>query len=263
VFIEIGEHRLEILDIAPQVLTQKPPIVLLHEGLGCVAMWRDFPQALATATGARVVAYSRYGYGQSTPLPAGQRNVLNARFMHSEAIETAPLVFAKLGLEKPFLVGHSDGGSIALIHAASFPNAVSGIVAMAPHCFVEDVSVQSIALARATFETTDLPLRLSKYHRDAAATFYGWNDVWLSEAFRQWNITKILSQISCPVLAIQGEGDEYGTMAQIEAIQNEISTAQLLKLAQCGHSPWKDARELVVAKIAALYALRSEVKSNF
>jgi pimeloyl-ACP methyl ester carboxylesterase len=257
-FIEIGTHRLEILDIAPPVSDHKtypkPPIVLLHEGLGCVAMWRDFPQALATATGARVVAYSRYGYGQSTPLPAGARSVRNAHFMHDEAIETAPQVFEKLGIEKPVLVGHSDGGSIALICAATYPSAVSGVVVMAPHCFVEDISVTGIAQARHTFEITDLPQRLSKYHRDAIATFYGWNDVWLSAKFRQWNITVLLSAITCPVLAIQGENDEYGTMAQIDAIKTEIPSAQLLKLAQCGHSPWKEAAYVTMENIAHFYS---------
>jgi pimeloyl-ACP methyl ester carboxylesterase len=257
-FIEIGTHRLEILDIAPQVSehkkNHKPPIVLLHEGLGCVAMWRDFPQALAQATGARVVAYSRYGYGQSTPLPALARNVRNARFMHDEAIETAPQVFEKLGIEKPFLVGHSDGGSIALIYAATYPSAVSGVAVMAPHCFVEDISVASIQQARAAFQTTDLQQRLSKYHSDAAATFYGWNDVWLSAEFRQWNITALLSAITCPVLGIQGENDEYGTMAQIDAIKTDIPSAQLLKLAQCGHSPWKEAADVTMENIAHFYS---------
>jgi pimeloyl-ACP methyl ester carboxylesterase len=252
--IEIGQHRLEILDIAPQVSTKKPPIVLLHEGLGCVAMWRDFPQTLATVTGARVVAYSRYGYGQSTPLPAGVRNVRNERFMHVEAIKTAPQVFEKLGIEKPFLVGHSDGGSIALIYAATYPRAVCGVVAMAPHCFVEDISVASILQAQKTFETTDLPQRLSKYHRDASATFYGWNDVWLSAEFRQWNITDLLGRITCPMLAIQGENDEYGTMAQIEAIKTALPAARLLKLAQCGHSPWKDAATITLENIAQSYS---------
>ncbi len=248
-FVDSGRFQLEVLDIAPQVFGL-PPIVLLHEGLGCVAMWRDFPHALAAATGARVVAYSRYGYGQSTPLPAQVRNVRNVQFMHEEALETAPELFETLGLEKPFLVGHSDGGSIALIHAATFPGAVSGVVAMAPHCFVEAISVQSIVAARSAFETTDLSARLGKYHRDCAATFYGWNDVWLSAGFRTWNITKLLTTIACPVLAIQGENDEYGTMAQIEVIASQIRSAQLRKLPQCGHSAWKDAPETVTAEIA-------------
>jgi pimeloyl-ACP methyl ester carboxylesterase len=252
-FIEIGAHQLEVLDIAPQVFNDKPPIVLLHEGLGCVAMWRDFPQQLANETGVRVVAYSRYGYGQSSPLPAGARHARSADFMHEEAIETAPQVFAKLGLEKPFLVGHSDGGSIALIHAATYPAAVSGVAVMAPHCFVEDISVKSIAAAKATFESTDLPARLAKHHRDSAATFYLWNDVWLSDAFRAWNITELLSAISCPVLAIQGEDDEYGTMTQIDAIKARVPAAQLLKLARCGHSPWKDAPQITLGNIAAFY----------
>jgi pimeloyl-ACP methyl ester carboxylesterase len=257
-FIEIGEHRLEILDIAPQVsdhkTNPKPPIVLLHEGLGCIAMWRDFPQALAAATGARVVAYSRYGYGQSTPLPAGARNVRNASFMHDEAMETAPQVFEKLGLEKPFFVGHSDGGSIALIYAATYPSAVSGLAVLAPHTFVEEISVAGIRAAKTGFETTDLPTRLMKFHRDSEATFFGWNDVWLSEEFRGWNITEMLSAITAPMLAIQGDADEYGTMAQIDAIKNAIPASQLLKLEGCGHSPWKEARLIVLDAIKKHYA---------
>ena len=247
-FVDFGRFKLEVLDIAPQVLGL-PPIVLLHEGLGCVAMWRDFPHALAAATSARVVVYSRYGYGRSTPLPAGARNVRKASFMHKEAIEIAPLLLAKLNIENPFLVGHSDGGSIALIHAATFPNAVCGVAAMAPHCFVEELSVHNIAEATTAFETTDLPARLSKYHLDSAATFYGWNDVWLSAEFRAWNITELLNAIACPVLAVQGEQDQYGTMAQIDVIADRVPTARLRKLAQCGHSPWKDARDTVLTEI--------------
>jgi pimeloyl-ACP methyl ester carboxylesterase len=257
-FIEIGAHRLEILDIAPEVLHQqsftKPPIVLLHEGLGCVAMWRDFPQALANATGARVVAYSRYGYGQSTPLPADTRNARNVKFMHAEAIDIAPLVFQELGIENPYLVGHSDGGSIALIFAATYPRSVSGLAVLAPHTFVEDISVAGIRAARTAFETTDLPLRLAKFHLDSHATFWGWNDVWLSEEFLRWNITEMLSSITEPVLAIQGDADEYGTMAQIEAIKNKLPNAQLLKLKGCGHSPWKEARSTVLDAIGNHYA---------
>jgi pimeloyl-ACP methyl ester carboxylesterase len=256
-FIEIGAHRLEILDIALEVLhkqsARKPPIVLLHEGLGCIAMWRDFPQALAAATGARIVAYSRYGYGQSTPLPEATRNARNVQFMHAEAIDIAPLVFQKLGIENPYLVGHSDGGSIALIFAATYPSAVCGLAVLAPHTFVEDISVAGIRAARTAFETTDLPLRLAKFHLDSRATFWGWNDVWLSEEFRRWNITEMLSSITSPVLAIQGDADEYGTMAQIEAIKNKLPTAQLVKLQGCGHSPWKDAQSAVLDAIGNHY----------
>lgn len=255
--IEIGKHWLEILDIAPQVsdhkAIQKPPIVLLHEGLGCVAMWRDFPQALAEKTGGRVVAYSRYGYGQSTPLPAGARHARNARFMHDEAIETAPRLFEKLGIENPYLVGHSDGGSIALIYAAKYLDAVSGVTVLAPHTFVEEISVTGIRAAKIGFETTDLPVRLAKFHQDSDATFWGWNDVWLSEEFRHWNITEMLSAITAPVLAIQGDADEYGTMAQIDAIKNALPASQLLKLADCGHSPWKEARSIVLDAIGKHY----------
>jgi pimeloyl-ACP methyl ester carboxylesterase len=200
-----------------------------------------------------VVAYSRYGYGQSTPLPAGVRNARDARFMHDEAMETAPQVFEKLGIENPYLVGHSDGGSIALIYAATYLGAVSGVAVLAPHTSVEEISVTGIRAAKTGFETTDLPARLAKFHRDSEATFFGWNDVWLSEEFRNWNITKMLSAITAPVLAIQGDADEYGTMAQIEAIKNALPASQLLKLADCGHSPWKEARSIVLDAIGKHY----------
>ncbi len=177
----------------------------------------------------------------------------NAHFMHGEALDTAPQVFSALGLEKPFLVGHSDGGSIALLFAAHFLSGTSGVAVMAPHCFVEDISVRAIEAAKTQFETTDLPHKLAKFHRDSPATFYGWNDVWLSSAFRSWNIEAELATIRCPVLAIQGERDEYGTMAQIDAIQSQIPAAQLLKIPDCGHAPWKDAREKTLREIVNFY----------
>jgi pimeloyl-ACP methyl ester carboxylesterase len=248
--IEIAGNDLEVLDLAG-TQAHHPPIVLLHEGLGCVAMWRDFPHLLATATGARVIAYSRYGYGGSTALPAGVRGVRTPRFMHDEATDALPQILQSLNIQRPILIGHSDGGSIALLYASAYPNALHSAVVMAPHCFVEDSSIESIQSAKETFESGDLARRLAKYHRDVTATFYGWNDVWLSAAFRSWNIEAELAAIRCPVLAIQGDDDPYGTMAQIDAIARKVGSAQLLQLRHCGHAVWRDRTDAVIAAITA------------
>ncbi len=251
-FVEIDGHTLEVLDIpalAPQ--QHSPPLVLLHEGLGCVAMWRDFPQQLHVRTGRRVVAYSRRGYGGSTPHPHGARNVYGADYMQIEAIEVAPKVFSALKIEKPVLIGHSDGATIALIFAATFPSALSKLCVMAPHVFVEDISVRSISEARIAFETTDLLAKLAKYHADAAATFYGWNDVWLSDAFRAFNICAMLPNISAPTLAVQGEGDAYGTMRQIDEIGLKVPSVQIVKLCNCGHAPWREQAATVLSDLSA------------
>lgn len=229
-----------------------PALVFLHEGLGSVAMWRDFPARVAEASGCPVVVYSRYGYGESESL-AGPHA---PDYMHREARETLPALLEALGLVRPVLIGHSDGGSIALIHAGSGFE-VAGLVVMAPHCFVEEVSVRSIDEARRVAQSTDLIQKLGRYHRDPRTTFYGWNDVWLSPDFRDWNIEDVLPQIRCPILAIQGEDDEYGTMAQIDAIAAGATGArevQLLKLPACGHSPHRDQPEVVIAAIVGFLA---------
>jgi pimeloyl-ACP methyl ester carboxylesterase len=211
-------------------------------------MWRDFPSRLAAATGCRTLVYSRYGYGQSDVL----QEPFGIDFMHREAREALPELLAALNIESPVLVGHSDGASISLLHAGDGRFAVAGLVAMAPHCFVEDISIRSIEAAKRAFETTDLPDRLAKYHRDVRRTFYGWNDIWLDPEFRSWNIENCLSDIRCPILAIQGEDDEYGTMAQIEAVAAQASGSpdvELLKLADCRHSPHRDQSVAVIDAI--------------
>ncbi len=248
--ILIGSHTLEVLDLAG-THAERPPIVLLHEGLGCIAMWRDFPERLAKATGARVLAYSRYGHGGSTALPSEVREVRTPRFMHEEATQALPQILQHLNVRQPTLVGHSDGGSIALLYASAYPNALHSAVVMAPHCFVEACSIESIQSTKETFESGDLAQRLAKYHHDVNATFYGWNDVWLSPAFRSWNIEAELASILCPVLAIQGDDDPYGTMAQIDTIARHVKTAQLLKLRNCGHAVWRDRSDAVIAAITA------------
>lgn len=221
-------------------------LVFLHEGLGSIPQWRDFPAQVARATGRRALVYERYGYGQSEVL-AEER--VGPDFMHREALEVLPALLRALQLENPVLVGHSDGATIALIHAGA-GHAVQGVVAIAPHVFVEDISVRSIADATRAFETTDLPQRLGKYHRDPRKTFYLWSDAWLDPAFRNWNIEASLPGIRRPLLAIQGEDDQYGTMAQVDAIARQAGArCELLKLPACGHSPHKDQPERVLRTI--------------
>ena len=224
----------------------EPALVFLHEGLGSILQWRDFPARLAQATGCRVLLYNRYGYGQSDTLAEPRVGV---RFMHDEALISLPQVLAALGIEAPVLVGHSDGASIALIHAGA-GHAARGLALMAPHVFVEDICIRSIAKAKHTFETSDIRERLGKYHRDPAKTFYLWNDVWLEPEFLRWNIEEYLPGIRVPVLAVQGEDDDYGTMAQLEAIQRQVAArCELLKLPHCGHSPHRDQPEAVLAAL--------------
>ncbi len=216
-----------------------PVIVFLHEGLGSLAMWKDYPAALCAAAGARGLVYSRYGYGRSTPRPAEEKWPVD--FMHVQAKEVLPALLTSLRIDEPvWLFGHSDGASIALLYAAEHAERVAGLVAVAPHVFVEDVSVASIEQARVAYAATDLRRRLARYHDDPDSAFRGWNDVWLDPAFRGWNIESCLTGIRCPVLAVQGEDDEYGTMAQVDAIAQLVPQTRLLKLSACGHSPHRD-----------------------
>jgi len=223
-----------------------PTVVFLHEGLGSIAMWKDFPERLCGEHGLRGLVFSRYGYGQSTPKPRDEH--WTPDFMQAQAQEVLPELLRHLGIERPWLFGHSDGGSIALLHAAEFD--VSGIVAVAPHLFVEDVSITSIEQARVAYETTDLRARLARYHADPDSAFRGWNDVWLDPAFRSWNIEAELATITCPVLAVQGADDEYGTLAQIRVIQTRLPKTRLLVIPKCGHSPHRDQPELLASEAA-------------
>jgi pimeloyl-ACP methyl ester carboxylesterase len=237
-FVAVQGRKLEVQRVAGSART----LVFLHEGLGSVAMWRDFPRKAAAATGCAAVIYSRYGYGRSDVF----REPRGVDYMHVEALEVLPELLARLEVPEPILVGHSDGGSIALIHAATHRD-VRGLVLMAPHVFVEDISVRSIAEAKTAFERTDLPQKLGRYHADAAKTFWGWNDIWLHPDFRGWNIEEYLPRVRCPVLAIQGFEDEYGTMAQLEAIARQTGgPIELLRLTDCRHSPHRDQPEAVI-----------------
>jgi pimeloyl-ACP methyl ester carboxylesterase len=243
-FTPIGPGRIEYEHIAGD--SDNPTIVMLHEGLGSVAMWKDFPEQLARATRCSVVVYSRHGYGHSAPLQAAR----SVRYMHDEALGVLPQFLDALGIVNPVLFGHSDGGSIALIHAGASGCKVAGIVALAPHVFVEDISVTSISAAKTAYETTSLRERLARYHEDVEGAFWGWNDIWLDPAFRAWNIEQYLPRIECGVLAIQGEGDEYGSMEQIERIARAAPDVELLKLANCRHSPHKDHPDAVLEGVS-------------
>ena len=233
-----------------------PWLVFLHEGLGSVAMWRDFPAALCAAVGCRGLVYSRPGYGRSTPRAPTQTWGLD--FMHRQAQDVLPALLRALGIdtaaEPPWLFGHSDGGSIALLHAASFPERVAGSVVMAPHIFVEDISVASIEQAARAYMETDLRQRIARYHDDPDSAFWGWNRAWLSAPFRAWNIQAELGAIRCPVLAVQGVEDEYGTLAQIRGIAQRAPQTQLLELAACGHSPHKDQADALIAAVHRFYS---------
>ena len=221
-----------------------PTVVFLHEGLGSIAMWKDFPDRLCTSNGLRGFVYSRYGYGRSTPKPPEER--WTPDFMRAQAREVLPELLRRSHIERPWLFGHSDGGSIALLHAGPFE--VSGLVVVAPHVFVEDISIASIGQARVAYETTDLRERLARYHADPDSAFRGWNDAWLDPAFRSWNIEAELDAIRCPVFAVQGADDEYGTTAQIQAIQTRLPKTRLLVIPKCGHSPHRDQPELLASE---------------
>ena len=223
-----------------------PTLVFLHEGLGSIRQWRDFPAKLAAASGCRALVYDRYGYGQSEVLAEPRRNV---RFMHDEALGALPELLKELNVSNPVLVGHSDGASIALIHAGA-GHALRGVLAMAPHVYIEPICISSIRKVSAEFEASDLAARLGRYHRDARKTFYGWADVWLDPHFERWDIRDdYLPQVRCPVLAIQGYDDEYGTMAQLDEIAQRVAgPCELLKLENCGHAPFRDQPETVLVK---------------
>jgi pimeloyl-ACP methyl ester carboxylesterase len=209
-------------------------------------MWRDVPDAIAARTGRRVLAYSRFGHGDSDP-PASPHTV---RFMHDEA-RLVPDVLDAAGIARAILLGHSDGASIALIAAAQWPSRVQALILEAPHVFVEDISLASIARMKRLYADSNLRDRLRRYHRDVDVAFRGWNDVWLDPAFRTWNLESSLPAVTCPVLLIQGDLDEYGTARQIDAIERQVGgPVERLIVEHCGHSPHRDAHEAVLTAVA-------------
>jgi pimeloyl-ACP methyl ester carboxylesterase len=255
--INIQGIGLEILIIAAPAGADALNLVFLHEGLGSVRMWRDWPSRLCAQLGCAGLVYSRQGYGQSDPVPdvrgpSGQKDRrrhgrLLPDYMHREALVVLPKLLQALGINRPVLLGHSDGGTIALIHASRHP--VEGCIVMAPHVMVEDISVQAITAAREAYKRGTLRQRLAPFHADVDCAFWQWNDIWLSQAFRAFDIRPELRGVTAPLLAIQGDADPYGTMAQIDDIARAVPHAQLLKLPDCGHSPQKDQPEELAAAI--------------
>ena len=249
--------QLEVAIVGP-VSPSTPALVFLHEGLGSVSLWRDWPAQLCSQLEMPGLVYSRQGYGQSDATANVRNNskVLNgvrqgrlqADYMHHEALAVLPRLLQGLGIQNPILIGHSDGGTIALIYASHHP--VAACVVMAPHVMVEDISVHAIAQARDAFIEGSLRERLAKFHADVDGAFWQWNDVWLSSAFRGFDIRKEIEGITAPLLAIQGEEDAYGTMAQIDDIALHVPHAEQVKLASCGHSPHRDQPSQVQSAIA-------------
>lgn len=225
-------------------------IVFLHEGLGSISMWRDWPEQLCKEINCKGLVYSRYGYGQSTPrFPDDKRDT---DYLHYEAIEDMPQIFKKLGIdeEKLILFGHSDGGSIALLYAALSPDKVDAIAVAAPHIYVEDITLDGIRKASKEFETTDLAKRLARHHKEPNSVFFSWNTTWQQPHFAKWNIELEVGTIKCPILAIQGDSDEYGTLDQIYDIEKLNPNATAVTIPECGHWPHKEKPQLLIKTVA-------------
>lgn len=245
VLVDVAGGELEVLDLPGD--PDRAPVVLLHEGLGSIELWRDFPRALQQATQRRLIVYSRHGHGRSAP-PAQPRT---PAFFHDEARRVLPALWQRLGVRSPILLGHSDGASIALIHAAHHP--VGGLVLLAPHVFVEEVTVRAIAETRETYLRGDLRERLSRYHDDPDAAFWGWCDVWLDPAFRAWDLEADVARVAAPTLLIQGADDPYGSLEQLDRIQVRVPEARRLVLPG-GHSPHLEHGAAVVEAVAGFVA---------
>jgi pimeloyl-ACP methyl ester carboxylesterase len=244
--LNLGDMRLEYRMIGPRP-GDAPTLVVLHEGLGCVGLWNDFPNKLAAATGTGVFAYSRAGYGQSSPA-ALPRPVT---FMHHEGKSVLPRVLDRIGFRRGLLVGHSDGASIAAIYAGSVQDhRVRGLVLMAPHFFTEDMGIAEIARAKEAYDTGDLRAKLARWHADVDNAFRGWNDVWLNPEFRAWDITEELAYIRVPVLIVQGENDQYGTTRQIEVAKEECYCPVEVALLPARHAPHREAPEATLRAIS-------------
>jgi pimeloyl-ACP methyl ester carboxylesterase len=217
-------------------------LVMLHEGLGSVSMWGDLPDRLSEATGCRTLVYSRHGYGRSSPLSAPRAS----DYMHEEARVWLPALLDALHVSQPILFGHSDGASIALIYASQPASAVKGVIAMAPHVMVEDITIAGIEWARAQFQESDLRVRLARHHADVDGAFWGWNRAWLDPAFRAWTIEQLLPSIVAPVLVVQGTDDEYGTVAQVDRIRRALPNVKYIEIPGCGHSPHRNQPGTVI-----------------
>jgi pimeloyl-ACP methyl ester carboxylesterase len=249
-FLDINGQSLEYRMIGPRP-AEAPTLVLLHEGLGCVGLWGDFPDKLQQATGAGVFVYSRAGYGQSSPVKLPRP----LTYMHDEARETLPALLDAIGFRDGVLIGHSDGASIAAIYAGTHQDhRLDGLVLIAPHFVVEDVSITSIRAAKTAYETTDLRTKLARWHKDPDNAFRGWNGAWLDPDFRKWHLTEELAYIRVPILIVQGEDDQYGTVKQIEYAKQECyCPVEVALLPGVKHSPQREAPE-VTLKIVADFA---------
>jgi pimeloyl-ACP methyl ester carboxylesterase len=245
--ITIGSSDLEYRMVGPAP-EDAPTIVLLHEGLGSAGLWGDFPEKLAAATGTGVFAYSRAGYGASTPATLPRP----VDYMHVEALEVLPKLLDAIGFRRGLLVGHSDGASIAAIYAGGVQDhRIRGLALIAPHFIVEDISVQSIAGIKNLYETTDLKSKLARWHKDVDNAFYGWNDAWLNPKFRDWDISEYLAYIRVPIAIVQGADDHYGTIRQIEIASEECyCPVDVSIIAGAGHSPHREAPEATLNAIA-------------
>jgi pimeloyl-ACP methyl ester carboxylesterase len=247
-FVDVNSVKLECLHIDIGAPQQNPKLVFLHEGLGCIALWRDFPERLCKAAGLNGFVYSRQGYGASDPIVLPRP----IDFMHQEALNVVSPVLDAANINSAILIGHSDGGSISIIHAGSTKTTrVKSIVTIAAHVFNEDLTVKSIEKAKVAFKTTNLRDRLAKYHGDNVdCAFWGWNDVWLVPNFRQWNIEEFLPGIDVPTLIIQGTDDQYGTQAQIDAIQNGLScVTETVMIGDAQHAPHIEQQEITIEAI--------------
>ena len=225
----------------------RPTLVFLHEGLGSIEMWHDFPETLLEKTGCDGLVYDRWGHGKSDPIDV-QRTL---RYVHDEALDSLPEVLEKSGVEDAILIGHSDGGSIALIFAAEYPGSVRGVITEAAHVFVEEITLEGIKDALEVYRNTDLKEKLARYHGDnTERIFRAWYETWLQPEFKSWNIEDCLPKITCPVLVIQGEDDQYGTAAQVEAITNQVTgQSKPLLIPNCAHIPHKEATDRVIKEM--------------
>lgn len=245
--------ELEVLDIPGD--PGLAPLVLMHGGLGSAQLWDEFRTGVAAATGRRTIAFSRHGHGWSDP-PAQPRT---PRFMHEEARTVVPLLLERLELDRPILIGHSDGASIGLIYAAEHPQRVSALVAMAPHVFVEDVCVTEIARVTEDYRTGDLREKMAPHHADVDAAFYGWSDVWLDPAFRAWDIRSLIPRIEAPMLLIQGVDDQYGTLAQLDEIERLARSPVARLHLDCRHAPFVQKTAESVQAVAEFVEARLAV----
>ncbi|HYA04150.1 MAG TPA: alpha/beta hydrolase [Syntrophobacteria bacterium] len=240
-------HRLRARRLTHQ--RRSPVLVFLHEGLGCIELWRDFPAAVVEVTGLDGIIYDRWGHGRSDALTVRRTTY----YLHEEAFESLPEVLTQCGVEEAVLIGHSDGGTIALLYGARYPKGIRGIITEAAHVFVEDVTLEGIRETVKIYDTTDFKEKLARYHRDSTDTlFRAWADTWLAPEFRAWNVESYLPQVVCPVLVIQGKDDEYATKAQVDAIAGQVSgPARPLLVPSCGHTPHREARDVVLKEMAA------------